>query len=327
MDFTKIKNLPSDLEGLKEPIKVLVRSNGAATYAAKDIAFHMWKFGLFEDPFLYSTFIEKQPNGRRLFTTSENGERLEFGGVKRAINIIGAEQAYEQSVVKVAFQLINKEEIAENMIHLGYSFVELESGAFSGRKGTEGYTSDDLLREAKERAGGLITKRLKLTDEEKDAVADAVALAAIKFEFLRISPERKIIFSWDKALNFEGLSGPYCQYMHARAQRIIEKSEIKGKVTKDDLKTLVGDEEFRLVKLISMASMIVEKARKEHRPNVLTDYMGDLAAAFGKFYEKVPVLKAENESEGRARLALVGSFKYTISGILSLLGISAPEKM
>ncbi len=330
MDFEKAGKLPDEFKGLKESVKVLVRSNGAPTYAAKDIAFHMWKFGLIEDPFLYRALIDRQPNGKALNTTGSEGKRMDYGNVLKAVNIIDMRQSYEQGIVKLAFQAMGKGRMSEGILHLAYNVVELEDGSFSGRKGTEGYTADELLAEAKDKAGKLISDRLKLAEEEKEKVADEVALAAIKFETLRVSPERKIVFSWKTALSFEGISGPYCQYMYARASRIIENSgmsENYARAADETLGILNSDEEFALVKLIAKCGAITEKACAEHRSNVLTDYVGNLAAQFSKFYEKAPVLKAERKDERIARVALLYSFKHAMRGTLSLLGIGTLERM
>ncbi len=330
MDFERVGSLPASMQGLKETVKVLVRSNGAATYAAKDIAFHMWKFGLIEDPFTYRPLLEKQPNGSPLNITSSEGRRMDYGRVAKAVNIIDIGQSYEQDVVRLAFDAMGRPDMARGLVHLAYNVVELESGKFSGRKGTAGYTADDLLSEAREKSSQLISDRLKLADSEKETVAKEVALAAIKFETLRVSPERKIIFSWETALNFEGISGPYCQYMYARASRIIENSgisEMGARVSGKSLSELGGDEEFALVKLIAKCGAITEKACAEHRSNVLTDYAGALAAQFSRFYEKVPVLKAERKDEQMARIALLYAFKHAMKGTLSLLGIGTLERM
>ncbi len=320
IDFNSIENLPKEFRGLKEQNKVLIRSNGTATYAAKDIAFHMWKFGLIEDPFLYK--ITNQANGKPLYVSASQGIKKEFGGAKEAINVIDMEQHYEQSIVKLALNLLHCDAQLE---HLAYNIVELKGAQLSGRKGTWfGYTADELLEEAKKKALALITNRFKISEEEKVKIAESVALAAIKFEFLRMSPEHKIMFVWDRALTFDGISGPYCQYMHARGAKILEGREIPSLGNEIQIET---DDEFRLVKLIAKLNYIAEKACIEKRPSVMTEYAGNLATAFGSFYESSPVLKAESEEKKNARLLLVFAFNNAISKALELLGIDALPKM
>ena len=215
--LAKLKNLPKEFQGLREEAKVLIRSNGAPNYLAKDIAFHMWKFGLLEDAFRYGVFMERQPNGKPLYTTNNSGSAMTFGNAKKSVNVIDYRQSSEQLMIKVIFDAMGRSDAAQGLNHLAYGVVELENGILAGRKGTwVGFTADDLLREATEKAITLISERFKDDKRNRAEIASAVALGAIKFEFLKYSPEKNITFSWKNALNFEGNSGPYCQYMHAR---------------------------------------------------------------------------------------------------------------
>ncbi len=326
--LSKIKNLPKELQGAREEAKVLLRSNGTPTYLAKDIAFHMWKFGLLDDTFNYTKFMAKQPNGKPLFTTGEKGSRMEFGRAQKAVNLIDARQSAEQLMIKVVFDVIGENKAAEGFNHLAYGLVELESGALAGRKGTWlGFTADDLLREATEKALTLIRERFKGDKGASADIASNVAIGAIKFEFLKMSPEKVVVFSWKNALNFEGISGPYCQYTYARAMRMIEDSGFIAENAAVDPTILVNDSEFALFKKMSMLKEISEKTCAELRPNVLTEYCGELALAFSKFYESVPVLKAASEQERLSRLALTLAFANTLKYALAMLGISAVKRM
>ncbi len=332
MDLSKVKKLPPEFRGLKEKIKVLVRNDGTPTYVAKDIAFHMWKFGIIENSFGYIKFIE-QPSGRILYTTtpSPNAVKMDFAGVKKAINIIDSRQEYPQGLLRLAFSCMDRNDVAENIVHLSYGPLELESGAaMSGRKGTWiGNSADDLLSATKAKAAEILSEsRFKLTDVEKKEVSRKVSIAAIKFDLLKQSPEKKTLFSWTKALNFDGNSGPYCQYMYARAFRLIESAGIREEqIAKADLSVITDDNEFALVKLISQLGDIVEKACTELRPNVVAEYANELAYGFSKFYENVPVLKAESDAEKAARLALCAAFIKSLAYALDLLGIEVAQRM
>jgi arginyl-tRNA synthetase len=326
-DITKFAK---ELEGSREDAKVIIRSNGAATYLAKDFAFHSWKFGLINADFKFKKLIEKQPNGKPIFSTAESGEKMEFGGMKKAINIIDIRQSYEQTILRIMFSLTGHEEIAKNIIHLAYAIVKIEGGTLSARKtewlGEEGrsYTADELLKEAKDRAKEITSKSEKITDKSDiDKIAEAVALSAIKFEYLKIAPEREILFSWEKALNFEGNSGPYCLYTYARAARIIEKA---GSFTPtSEFTHMERAQDFELIKRIGMFQEIVEKACNEYRTNVITDYLLDLASEFSKFYEEMPVLKGGDAMQ--ERLSIVSAVRQVTKNALALLGISVVEKM
>ncbi|MDE1865472.1 MAG: arginine--tRNA ligase [Candidatus Micrarchaeota archaeon] len=313
-----------ELVGLSNSVKVLTRKNGTPTYVAKDIAFHMWKFGILDDTFLYSKFIERQPNGKPIYSTAPAGEKAKFGGADMAVNVIDVRQTHPQTVMRLAFEGIGRKDISDSIKHVAYGEVELESGGLSGRSGNwVGYSADEILGEAIIRARKLITSRFEYQHDEKERIARSVALAAIKFEFLKYGIEKKIVFSWEKALNFEGGSGPYHQYMCARANRIIEEgASIK---LKPDTSS-INDYEFSLLKRISMAQEIVEKARSEGKPNIVTDYLNSLSSEFSKFYENCPVLKAEEKKQG-LRIEITRLFRGTSARMLGLLGIEALSRM
>ena len=327
VELADLKEMPKELTGLREEAKVLIRSDGTANYIAKDIAFHMWKLGMIENTFKFSKFMERQPNGEPLYTTSRDGIQIDFGNAGAAITVTGNEQKFEQLLLKAVISAVDKQ---KGMLikHVGYGLVELEGKKLAGRKGTwVGYTADDLLAEGEKRAIAAMKESNELSKEEKETVARKVALAAIKFEYLKLSPEKTINFSWDRALNFEGDSGPYCQYMYARASRILEKAGAQRPGPIDDASAFENDDVFNLVKLMAVRGEMAEKACREERPNVIADYLSNLASAFSVFYEKVPVLKEGSDMRRRSMLALVEAFRNTIKATLELLGIEAIERM
>ncbi|MCL4390764.1 arginine--tRNA ligase, partial [Candidatus Marsarchaeota archaeon] len=326
IDFTGIEGLPKEISNAKEKIKVLVRSNGVPTYVAKDIAFHMWKFGLLENPFKYSVFTV-QPNGKELYITSQKGDSKDFGNMNKAINTIDARQSNEQAAVKFSIMKMEGSK-GKSLMHVAYGVVDLETGHLAGRKGTWiGFTADELLEESKKKAAALMSDKLVKDKDEQEYIIKNIALSGIKFEFLKISPEKRIIFSWTRALNFEGNSGPYCQYMHARASRLIEDSRAGQFQAPDaDFSRATSNQEFNLVKQLMLGKYMLEKSYRELRPNVLTDYANDLAQAFSKFYESSPILKADDKTR-TSRLLLVMAFKEMMSGVLKTLGITPLERM
>ena len=326
IDFTGIEGLPKEISNAKEKIKVLVRSNGVPTYVAKDIAFHMWKFGLLDNPFKYSVFIV-QPNGKELYITSKKGDSKDFGSMNKAINTIDARQSNEQAAVKFSIMKMEGSK-GKSLMHVAYVVVDLETGHLAGRKGTWiGFTADELLEESKKKAAALMSDKLVKNKAEQEYIIKNIALSGIKFEFLKISPEKRIIFSWARALNFEGNSGPYCQYMHARASRLIEDSKAEQLQASDaDFSGATSNQEFNLVKQLMLGRYMLEKSYRELRPNVLTDYANDLAQAFSKFYESSPILKADEKTR-MARLLLVMAFKEMMGGVLRTLGITPLERM
>jgi arginyl-tRNA synthetase len=271
----------------------------------------------------------KRPDGKPIYTTSDEGAPMPFGNSRIAINIIDARQELPQMILAFAFKLIGAGHAESSIVHMSYGKVEVEGG-LSGRTGTwlEGYTADNLLKEATTKARSAMGSRFKLSAEETERIAKSVAIASIKFEYLRFSPEKQIQFSWERALNFEGASGPYCQYMHARAVRMLEDGGFDETLALNaDFSAIGSDQEFALIKQMSMMGSVIEKACRELRPNAVAEYASDLACAFSRFYETVPVLKAKEEEQRIARLALTSAFAKTMARVLGILGIEAPKKM
>ena len=141
---------------------------------------------------------------------------MPFGGAKKVINVIGNEQNYGQKIIKVLFSLLGREDISNSLVHLSYGLVNLEGVKLSTRKGTwidkdRSYTADVLLDDASAKALEATRRSGKLSDPDKAGeISEAVGKAAIRFEFLKLSPQKPITFSWESALSFEGNSGLYC---------------------------------------------------------------------------------------------------------------------
>lgn len=308
---------------MKDDQKIMIRSDGTATYTGKDLIFQLWKFGLLSGDFTYSEFI-RQPNGKIAYKTGQKGKKMKFGHAARVINIIGVEQSYPQAVIKDTLAALGYEKEAAGLVHLAYEHAALPEGKFSGRAGTWlGYTVDEFIEEAKEKAKEKIQK--EMSGKEKDEIAAKVAAAAIKFSFLRTTPEKKIIFEWDKALSMEGDSGPYLQYAYVRTLGILNKWG--GKVAELKAKGVMNEDEKAVLRQIALFSEIVEKAAADLRPHYIADYALELATLFSKFYTRNPVLNAESEMEKEKRLAIVAATANTMKNALYLLGIEAPERM
>ena len=329
VDLKKLKGIAKDFDNPNEESKVLIRSNGTATYVAKDLAFHMWKLGLLKGDFRYSKFLESQYNGKPLYTTGSSGEDMEFGGAEMAINIIGSEQRYPQLILKSMFSLVGMKELAEKLIHVAYGEISLKGGTLSGRSGgwmgsDHVYTADALLADAKDK----VIERAKESKKKVDAadVADAVAVGAIRFAFLKTNPEKKIVFSWDDALSFEGNSGPYCMYTYARANSILERANISSLEINDaDFSFAERKYDFELIKAMGRAQEVVEKAAMEYRPDIIADYLIELSSGFSKFYESTKVI-GSGDSE-RYRIAIVTSLMQVLGNFMKLLGIEPVAKM
>lgn len=324
----------------KEEDKVVVRSNGTATYIAKDIPYAAWKLGLLEDPFYYEKYPKNQPNDRVLWQTtlnSENNSKENFTGQK-VITVIDSRQARLQKIIT---QLMAKfKSIPDAYVHLGYESVTLSSDTaktlgletdgkqaqMSGRKGL--YVSADSVYDLlKERTIQETTKRHpEIDSDEIQKIAHDVSVGTLRYEMIKQDLDKIITFDLTKSLSLEGDTAPYIQYTHARASRILEKS---GKTPSIDVdfSLLVEKTELELVRMIGLFGINVRDAAKNLSPKVVARYCHDLAVAFNSFYEHNKVLGIEDENLENSRLCLVNSFKMTIEKSLDLLGIVAPDKM
>ena len=319
--------------------KVLVRSNGIATYIAKDIPYAAWKLGILEDPFYYTKYGE-QFGGKILWQTvlgKNSNAKLDFTGDK-VITVIDSRQSRLQKIITKLMSSFKSQEGA--YVHLGYEAVTLSAETakmlnvdtggkqvqMSGRKGiyvNADYVLDILgvktYEEAKKRNPELDEVRLV-------EIAESVAVGALRYTMIKQDLDKIITFDMMESLSLEGDTGPYIQYAHARAARILEKAgmEPKFNTSFDNLST---DYEINLIKLIGKFDIQIEDAAKNLSPKVVARYCYDLAVAFNAFYEHVKVLTAENKSLVNTRLCLVYIFKETLAKALEVLGIASPGRM
>ena len=324
----------------KEEDKVIVRSNGTATYIAKDIPYAAWKLGLLEDPFNYKKYKKSQSNSRTLWQTSldESKEpKQNFSGDK-VITVIDSRQARLQKIITTLMAKFKSQ--SDAYVHLGYESVTLSSDTaktlgletegkqaqMSGRKGL--YVNADsvydlLIKKTTEET----TKRHPEMDfSEIKKIAHQISVGTLRYEMIKQDLDKIIAFDLTKSLSLEGDTAPYIQYTHARAARIIEKSEQTPSIDVD-FSLLKDENEINLVKTIGLFDIQVRDASKNISPKVIARYCHDMAVAFNSFYEHVKVLDIGDSNLEKSRLCLVNSFKITLERALSLLGISAPDKM
>ncbi len=323
-----------------EEDKVIVRSNGTATYIAKDIPYAAWKLGLLEDPFNYQKYEKTQPGNRTLWqTTLISGvqEKQNFTG-KKVITVIDSRQERLQKIIKTLMSKFKSNE--DTYVHLGYESVTLSADTaqilglntegkqaqMSGRKGL--YVSADSVYDLLFMKVSEETRRRhpEMTDEEIKKIAHSVSVGTLRYEMIKQDLDKIISFDLTKSLSLDGDTAPYIQYSYARASRIIEKSNRKPSINVDF--SLLNDKsELDLIKTIGLFDMYVMDAAKNLSPKVIARYCHDLAVGFNSFYEHVKVLKLGNEKLENSRLCLVHSFTLTLEKALDLLGIAAPDKM
>jgi arginyl-tRNA synthetase len=322
------------LPGLEDPILVLLRSDGTATYTSKDVAQQFWKFGLFEG--LDYLEFEIQPSGKKLYTTHKEGSPQNFAHANRVINVIDSRQGHPQMSVKASMAIAGYPNAYNNSIHLSYNTVSLEGQAISGRKGIT-VPMDQVMQEAKSRAADELAGRgilEKLADPDK--VSFQVGLGGLRFSMLKSERTREIDFQWDAALSLVGDNAVYIQYAAARANSILKKAnEVGLDATRADY-TLLGNLELELVKEIARFPMILENTVRDNSPHHVAHYGLELASTFNGYFnhkskEGKPDTKVIDSSlpDGLqcARLAVVERMFKALESALGVLGIEVPAEM
>ena len=323
-----------------EDDKILVRSNGVATYIAKDIPYAAWKLGLINDPFKYKIY-SIQSNNQTLYETTldefcKNDDKINFFGDK-VITVIDNRQKRLQNIVT---NLMSKFKHEDSYIHLGYESVTLSSDTvttlglvidgkstqMSGRKGL--YINADLvITNLKKKAFQESQKRNDDLDEvQLKQIAKDVAIGTIRYEMIKPDLDKIITFDLNNSLKLEGDTCSYIQYSYARASRILEKSDIEPNFDVD-FSNLENPYEIELLKKIAMFDLHVNDAANNLSPKIIAKYCYLLSAAFSSFYEHVQVNSAKPPELKNSRVCLIHSYRKTLKNALSLLGITTPDRM
>jgi len=348
-----------EFEGLEEPDKILVRSNGTVTYVGKDIAYQMWKFGLLGRTFGYREFL-RYPDGHVLWQSTSDDDAdagaPRFGGAHSVYNVIDNRQAYLQKVVKEGLRLLGYEDQANRSIHFSYEMVALSKETaeelglalrgddvgktrveMSGRKGL-GVKADDLMDQLQleaEKAVGEGLKATDLDDEARSELATMIAIGALRYFMLKFGRNKVIAFDFKEALAFEGDSGPYLQYSIVRAENIFKKMKERGVSTglddtEIDQLTIGGgldDDMWEIVRMSAETQSVIERSVDSLEFSTLTHHAFELCQRFNSFYHKYPILNEERTDERRRRAATAETFRQTMHGVCELLGIPVPERM
>ena len=277
----------------KEKDKVIVRSNGTATYIAKDIPYAAWKLGLLEDPFNYEQYGKEQPSSQILWQTTLNKSNpvsQNFTGEK-VVTVIDSRQARLQKIIT---SLMSKfKSIPDVYVHLGYESVTLSSetaktlgletdgkqAQMSGRKGL--YVSADSVYDLlKEKTNEETLRRHpEMDSNEIEKIAHYVSVGTLRYEMIKQDLDKIITFDLIKSLSLEGDTAPYIQYAYARASRILEKSDRVPSINVD-FSLLTEYSELDLIKNIGLFNLQVRDAANNLSPKVIARYCHDLAVAF-----------------------------------------------
>jgi arginyl-tRNA synthetase len=343
----------------EEDQKVIVRSNGTVGYVGKDIAYHMWKFGLLGRDFGYRKFYH-YPNGHDCWISTANGEKdhPHFGDVAEIYNVIDARQSEAQNTVIEALRGLGHGEAADHYTHFSYEMVALtprcaaELGytlsdedkarsyiEVSGRKGF-GVKADDLLDQLIASAKKEVDSRHpQLSDSERQEIATQIAIGALRYFMLKFTKQSVIAFDFKEALSFEGETGPYAQYAVVRATSIFRKAGVDPETfcasgaasSTADLAIYLngeaGNEFWELWLAASKTSYEIDKCIATTEPAYLAKHVFQLAQLFNTFYHRHPILTEPEEKRKQFLLATVAVVRRELIRCLAVMGITVPPVM
>ncbi len=284
-----------DLEPYGMSPAIILKSDGSSLYATRDIAAAVYRKKTYDfDKCIY--VVASQQN-------------LHFKQWKKVLELMG----YEWQ---------------KDCIHIPFGLVSLEDGTMSTREGRVVFL-EDVLNNAIEKTKEIMIEK-NPNAEGIDEIAKDVGIGAVIFQELSNNRIKDYVFSWEKVLNFDGETGPYVQYTHARASSVMRnaKAEELAKIEAGefDASYLTSDSAYSLIKLLYRVPEVIQTSADKYEPSVLTRHLVDIAQAFNKFYHDEHIL-TDNEDERLAKLALVKTTKAVIANCLGILGIKAPERM
>jgi len=283
-------------DGLDE--KIVLRADGTSVYMTQDIGTAIKR-------------IEDHPETEGMIYT------------------VGNEQNYH---FKVLFLILKKlgYEWAENLYHLSYGMVDLPSGRMKSREGTV-VDADDLIAEM-EQAARTISEELGklegLTEQDKNELYHTIGMGALKYFILKVDPKRGMVFNPEESVDFQGDTGPFIQYTHARIQSIARRAAEEGvKETWNSSVIRLHEKEKELLKIMQGFPEAIQQAAKQHSPALIANYTYELVREFNSFYQNVSILGVEDEKLKSFRVALSKAVASIIKTAFKLLGIEVPDRM
>jgi arginyl-tRNA synthetase len=361
----KARPTPEDIEDSEDKIteedqKVIVRSNGTVGYVGKDIAYHMWKFGLLGRDFGYGKFY-RYANNKVCWISTTDGEKdhPHFGDVAEIYNVIDARQSEAQSTVIEALRGLGYDEAADHYTHFSYEMVALtprcaaELGytlseedktrsyiEVSGRKGF-GVKADDLLDQVIVSAKKEVDSRHpQISDGERGQIATQIATGALRYFMLKYTKQSVIAFDFKDALSFEGETGPYAQYAVVRATSIFRKAgldpetfcrDIAVNILSADMAKFLteagADEIWELWLTSSKTSYVIDQCISTTEPAYLAKHVFQLAQLFNTFYHWHPILTEADEKRKQFLLTTVAVVRRELIRTLVVMGITVPPVM
>jgi arginyl-tRNA synthetase len=339
--------------GADEDAKVIVRSNGTVTYVGKDIAYHLWKFGLLGRDFGYLPFFRYPDHTCWISTEHGEPEHPQFGGAQAIYNVIDSRQADPQANVIEALRGLGYTEAADRYTHfsyemvaltprcaeeLGYTIAEEDKGRayieVSGRKGF-GVKADDLIDRLIAAATGEVDSRHpELEPSERERTGRTIAIGALRYFMLKYTRTSVIAFDFHDALSFEGETGPYVQYAIVRARSIFRKAgltpaQVLREMPQDATATNVeiDDDLWEIWQAASKTTLLLEQCIATAEPAYLAKHAFQLAQQFNNFYHRFHILTEPDPARKALLLATAAVAERALVQSLGWMGIDSPDIM
>lgn len=246
------------------------------------------------------------------------------------VYVVGNEQNYHFQVLKLILKKLGFE-WSDNIFHLSYGMVELPEGKMKSREGTV-VDADDLIQKMYEEARATSDESGKLADmseEDKAKLYHMIGLGALKYFIIKVDPKKTMLFNPKESIDFNGNTGPFIQYTHARIRSILRKAAEKGiEYAASPLpKVELSAKEIRLIKLLNTFPAKIAEGAQAYSPAVIANYAYDIAKEFNQYYHDTPILKEENEDVLKMRLVLIDTLSAVLRKAMGILGIELPERM
>ncbi|WDF53732.1 arginine--tRNA ligase [Mucilaginibacter sp. KACC 22063] len=243
-----------------------------------------------------------------------------------SIYVVGNEQDYHFKVLFLILQKLGKS-WAKGLYHLSYGMVDLPSGKMKSREGTV-VDADDLIAEMEQTAKTqteALGKVDNLDEEEKLNLYHMIGMGALKYFLLKVEPKKRLLFDPNESIDFQGHTGPFIQYTHARIKSVLNRAgvDFSAEQAIEELAAVERD----LIITLSQYPQVILQAAKDYSPAVIANYVYELAKAYNKFYHEKSILQAEDEISKKFRLQLSSATAGVIAKGMNLLGIEVPERM
>ena len=284
-------------EGLDK--KLLLRSDGTSVYMTQDIGTAEMRFNDYP--------------------------------IDKMIYVVGNEQNYHFQVLSILLDRLGYK-WGKELVHFSYGMVELPNGKMKSREGTVVDADDliDVMTDDARRTADEAGKNADLTEQEKQSIARIVGMGALKYFILKVDARKNMLFNPEESIDFNGNTGPFIQYTHARIKSIMRKAEamginINGIATRND--AVLNEKEIELVQKMNSFATAVEQAGKDYSPSGIANYCYELTKEFNQWYHDFSVLNADDEQTRITRLVLAKNVAKIIKNGMALLGIEVPERM